>query len=44
VEFWKDVFRKESIGRVITKVMNKIYERAISSNVKDEFIAYDLQK
>jgi hypothetical protein len=26
VGFWKYVFKKESMDKVITKVMNKIYE------------------
>jgi hypothetical protein len=26
MEFWKEMIRNEEIGKIITKVMNKIYE------------------
>jgi hypothetical protein len=44
-EFWKQILKKESMGKTITEVMNKIYETEKFAAVwKVKFIARDLYR
>jgi hypothetical protein len=37
MEFWKEIIKNEEIGKMITKVMNKIYEnRKILNSMEDK--------